>query len=242
MSRVSASFISDETSQPVSAELPASAPVAGSRSVRSERHKFNTRPRRAAPKLEPTMSSTIEFTDTHARIEVDNLDTPCSPNVTACRQCLNALMSRPPKAFRAQINYNSHPGVVKVIVEISFPLLSQIPLLADICESTVGTPRANKKTSFHAPCPAWGLLSLLLLMENSVKMQHWLGGAESAPSLAGLTLQVWVARFTIVTLLTRHWRRHLRKCGSSKDSIWCFRSCWGDLHAADSVLTVCLRL
>ena len=136
------------------------------------------------------MTSTIEFTDTHARIEVDNLYTPCSTNVTACRQCLNALMTRPPKAFRAQINYNSSPGTVKVIIEISFPLLRKIPLLADICDSTVGTTGANTKTTFHAPCPAWGLLSLLLLMENAVKMQHWLGGAESAPSLAGLTLQV----------------------------------------------------
>lgn len=194
MDRV-ASISSKELSHSATLELAASAPITGSRSrpVGSERHRFSSssrrRPATKAPEPSP-MTSTIEFTYSHARIEVDNLYTPCSTNVTACRQCLNALMTRSQKAFRAQINYNSSPGVAKVIIEISFPLLSKIPLLADICDSTVGTPGANKKTAFHAPCPAWGLLSLLLLMENSVKMQHWLGGAESAPSLAGLTLQV----------------------------------------------------
>lgn len=196
MSRVKkAAGLSLELSQPLSVGWSASAPVvasaAGASSARSERHRFNRRRSEAAVKPVPALSSTIEFTDTHARIEVENLETPCSPGVTACRQILNALMSRPPKAFRAQINYNTHPGVVRVIVEISFPLLNQIPLLADICESTAVVSGERKKpVAFHAPCPAWGLLSLLFLMEKSVKMQHWLGGPESAPDLAGLTLQV----------------------------------------------------
>lgn len=179
---------SHDVSQSASVDSIVSEPMSASHVSRKERHRFHTRRKSSAKPSLTRMTSTIEFTQSYARIEVDNLDTPCSLNMTACRQCLNALMSRPPKAFRAQINYNSHPGVVKVKIDILYSLLNKIPLLADICESTAAT--ASKKTAFHAPCPAWGLLSLLILMERSVKMQQWLGGADSAPSLAGMTLQV----------------------------------------------------
>jgi hypothetical protein len=168
--------------------VASSAPVPSSHAARSARHRFNRTPAVAPQPL--IMTSTIEFADTFACIEVDNIETPCSSSMTACRQCLNALMAGTPKGFKAQVSYQSHPGVVKVIVHISNNLLRKIPLLADISESTISNSSARKKTAFHAPCPAWGLISLLLLMENCVKMQHWLGGAESAPSLAGLTLQV----------------------------------------------------
>ena len=140
------------------------------------------------------MTSTIEFTEKYARITVDNLHTlPCSTGVTASSQCLNALMCRPPKAFKAKHSHDTETNVVDLVIDVSLPLLRQIPLLFDIYESTVDTSSGSKKTSFQAPCPAWGLISLLYLMERSVKMQQWLGGADAAPGLAGLTLQVcWI--------------------------------------------------
>jgi hypothetical protein len=132
-------------------------------------------------------TSTVQFLETHACIVVDRIG---ASNSSACRQCLNALLAHPPKDFRAQVSYNSNPRELVAEVEISKELVASIPLLSDISQSTEHVRGAGRAAGFPAPCPVWGLVSLLLLMEEAVSIERWLGSPEADPMLTGHTLQV----------------------------------------------------
>ena len=65
--------------------------------------------------------------------------------------------------------------------------MEELPLLQDISQNT--SPSTDAHADLELPCSVWGIVSLLLLLEGSVKLAHWFGG-DCDHSLPAQTLLV----------------------------------------------------
>lgn len=59
-------------------------------------------------------------------------------------------------------------------------LLEKLPLLLDVETSTSD----SKPAKIQLPCPLWGLVSLLILLEGRVTVKSWFGGSSHGRSHA----------------------------------------------------------
>ena len=79
-------------------------------------------------------------------------------------------------------------------------LLQKLPYIAELQKQKLGDQAGQKKASkgteashkvpFNPGCSMWGLVSLLLLVENEVQLERWFGDEDSDASLATHTLLV----------------------------------------------------
>lgn len=145
-------------------------------------------------------------------------------------KCLGqVLCNKPPKYF--DIKVLGTPSVPVVEVLIQSKLVQLIPLLQDVAGNTATDGDGysdlevveEREARLALPCSVWGLVSLLLLEEGNVDIEHWFEGPYTHPALHMQTLEVrfyWnfslePLAFTPVWILQLASRCNLLKlCGS----------------------------
>lgn len=118
------------------------------------------------------------------------------------RQCVRQLSSMlcysdaPTESrIRFEMLKEKQGPVIKLYV--SREVLPQLPLLADIGSCTQTDPDSVNTTegvsrdgNVTPACSAWGLVSLVLLMEGEVEVEEWFGSPDGDPALPAATLEV----------------------------------------------------
>lgn len=128
-------------------------------------------------------------------------DSPGRVYNAARNQCWMRLLASPPSDFDVTMTGSVSSPVIEVSVLREGSLLQQIPLLCEIDSSTDGQQGHNQSdeetgdsikqaAQFRLPCPIWGMISVLILLEGAVGIKPWFAEASSDPSLAQQTLQV----------------------------------------------------
>jgi hypothetical protein len=95
----------------------------------------------------------------------------------------------------------SYP-LIEITISSQGALLQQLPLLHEVDSSTSSSKEHNQSeeeieasyngrqtADFMLPCPVWGMVSLLLLLDGT-PMKPWFGDTSSDPGLVQHTLQV----------------------------------------------------
>ena len=102
------------------------------------------------------------------------------------RQCKSYILAHPLELF--SLKTDGRIPASDVAVTIYGTLMERLPLLHDVRSSTNNVEHAE----MELPCPLWGLMSLLVLLEGSVGIEEWFGGDPRlmAASLPGHTLLV----------------------------------------------------
>jgi hypothetical protein len=104
---------------------------------------------------------------------------------SAHRQYLLRMAAYPPTTFKCKVSGKMLCPCMEVILHRA--MLEKLPLLLKAFQST----RSTRPTidELELPCSVWGFVSLLLLLEGSVKMRQWFRG-DSDTSLPNQTLLV----------------------------------------------------
>lgn len=105
---------------------------------------------------------------------------------SAHRQCLLHMVAFPPSTFDCETSGKFSSPRTEVTLQRA--VLEKLPILLDIANSTTAD-EGGTSTELELPCSVWGFVSLLLLLEGSMKPGHWFGG-DSEPSLPAQTLLV----------------------------------------------------
>jgi hypothetical protein len=144
----------------------------------------------------------LEMFDTHCCVVMHQPVSASGANglATSASQlyCMKQLMTRTPATFSCSLKLAADSCGVELIIQNS--LLHKLPYLAAVQKQKQAEQNGQKKSSrgadnsqkvaFNPPCPMWGLVSLLLLIEKQVLLERWLGDIDSDPALATHTLQV----------------------------------------------------
>lgn len=124
---------------------------------------------------------------------------------SAQRQCCSHISTNPPRQF--QVNWiHDNPSEIETEVVIEASLLEKLPLLQDVAKSAGCAARLTQDefeddlvchkhpqaVNVSLSCSVWGLVSLLLLLEGAVTMQHWFasGCPDGDTGLPARTLEV----------------------------------------------------
>ena len=112
--------------------------------------------------------------------------------MAAERQCRAHIAAHPTDEFTVKMNGRLPAPLTEVAFQSS--LVEKLPYLCDVQHST----NSNKPAEVELPCPLWGLVSLLILLEGSVGVEEWFGGDPETldASLPGHTLLVRVQAFS----------------------------------------------
>lgn len=150
----------------------------------------------------PRQGGELEMFDTHCCVVMQQPVSAASSNGTCTSPsqmyCMKQLMTRTPATFSCSLKLSAESSGVELIIQNA--LLHKLPYLASLQKQKLAEQAGQKKSSsaaetslksaFNPPCPMWGLVSLLLLIEKQVQMERWLGHIDSDPALATHTLQV----------------------------------------------------
>lgn len=155
------------------------------------------------------MPASIVFLEDGAVISAE-VDSPSAHANTPLRKCVNALLTYCPQGFHSKVERGNKSQGVIMEVTVCASLVDEIPLLSDIRSSTQASKKrretgddSEKRNSFDPPCSIVGLFSVLLLHEQLVTVDGWLGDSSHPekcledpmledPMLALETLQVRV--------------------------------------------------
>lgn len=104
---------------------------------------------------------------------------------SAQRQCLLQMVASPPHSSECETS--GKVSAPRTELTLQQDVMEELPLLQDISQNT--SPSTDAHADLELPCSVWGIVSLLLLLEGSVKLAHWFGG-DCDPSLPAQTLLV----------------------------------------------------
>lgn len=154
------------------------------------------------------MPASIVFLE-HGAVISAEVDAPQVDKNTPFQQCAHALMKYCPQGFQTKVEHSSKSQKAKMEVTVCASLVDEIPLLSDIRSSTPAHASkkrrktgdaTEKRDSFDSQCSILALISVLLLHEQLVKVDGWLGdlsrpenrfgNPELGPMFAVETLQV----------------------------------------------------
>jgi hypothetical protein len=150
--------------------------------------------------VDERIQAEVEFFSDSVRLVVQH------PNVynSAYRHCWGHMATNPPLYFQVNFLGDDHSDFETEVV-IQSSLLAKLPLLQDIAKSTMSVAqlhedlddnlivqRPRQVASMELSCSVWGLVSLLLLLEEDVTMKHWFAICcpASDPGLPAQTLEV----------------------------------------------------
>ena len=98
---------------------------------------------------------------------------------SAQRQCLLQMVASPPHSSECETS--GKVSAPRTELTLQQDVMEELPLLQDISQNT--SPSTDAHADLELPCSVWGIVSLLLLLEGSVKLAHCSAGTVTPPCL-----------------------------------------------------------
>jgi hypothetical protein len=154
----------------------------------------------------------ISFENDKVHLVVEQPDRAAAQRYNSAQmQCLQHMVDSPPTTFDCEISGRVSAPRTEVILQRA--MVEKLPLLLDITQSTSSARQAA--IELELPCSLWGFVSLLLLLEGNMKLNHWFRGDRDT-ALPTQTLLVCTSGYkcdnTVCPRTERILRQRLMTC------------------------------